>query len=374
MPRSTAADRLAQRPLLARAVALLQAGDAARAEAALAAVLQRWPGQGDALHFMGLLRHQQGQSQAALALLQQAAAALPQEPGPCNNLGNVLMALQRWPQAEQAYRQALARAPDFADALGNLAQVCLQQGRLDEAAAHFGRALLLQPGHAIWQHQLAACDLAHPPARASNAYLQQVFDAAAAGFDQHLTALQYRAPELMAAQLRLHCGAPAGQLDVADLGCGTGLCAPHIKPWARHLSGCDLSAGMLAQAQGLGLYDTLVQAELTDFLLAHPGAFDVLVCADTFIYIGALHGVALAAAAALRPGGCMVFSAETLPVTAPHALQLRTSGRYAHRADHIQAAFAQAGLRLAPLATQVLRLEAGQGVEGVVGLAAKPTR
>jgi len=374
MPRSTAADRLAQRPLLARAVALLQAGDAPRAEAALAAVLQRWPGQGDALHFMGLLRHQQGRSQAAMALLQQAATALPQEPGPCNNLGNVLMALQRWPEAEHAYRQALARAPGFADAQGNLAQVCLQQGRLDEAAAHFGRALLLQPGHAIWQHQLAACDLAHPPPRASTAYLQQVFDAAAAGFDQHLSGLQYRVPVLMAANLRSHFGAPAGQLDVADLGCGTGLCAPHVKPWARQLVGCDLSSGMLARAQGLGLYDTLLQTELTDFLRAHPGAFDVLVCADTFIYIGALHGVALAAAAALRPGGCMAFSAETLPDTAPHALQLRTSGRYAHRADHIHAAFAQASLQLAPLELRELRLEAGQGVEGVVGLAAKLTR
>lgn len=372
MRRAPVAHKLAQRPMLARAVALLQAGDTASAETVLGKVLQRWPGQGDALHFMGLLRHQQGRSDAALALLQQAALALPGEPGPCNNLGNVLSALQRWPQAEQAYRRALALAPDFADAVGNLAQACIQQGRLSEAAELFRRALELLPGHAIWQHQLAACDPAHPPARASVAYLQQVFDAAAAGFDHRLNGLQYQAPQRVAACLRGHLGAPAGRLDVADLGCGTGLCAPQVLPWARRLVGCDLSAGMLAQAQRLGLYDALVQAELTDFLLAHANAFDVLVCADTFIYIGALQGVASAAAVALRPGGCLVFTAETLPDAAPHALQLRTSGRYAHRADHIQAACAQAGLQLAPLQALVLRLEAGQDVAGCVGLAVRP--
>lgn len=372
MRRPKPADRLAQRPLLARAVALLQAGDVATAEAVLHRVLQRWPGQGDALHFMGLLRHQQGHSQAALAFIEQAVLALPQEPGPCNNLGNVLNALQRWPEAEQAYRQSLARSPDFADAAGNLAQMCLQQGRLDEAAALYRHALALQPGHAIWQHQMAACDPARPPARASDAYLQQVFDAAASGFDRHLGDLQYQAPQHMAARLRAHLGEPAGRLDVADLGCGTGLCAPQVWPWARRLLGCDLSAGMLAQAQRRGLYDALVQADLTDFLRAQPAGFDVLVCADTLIYIGALHGVAAAAASALRPGGCFVFTAETLPADAPHALQLRASGRYAHRADHIDTAFAQAGLQLAPLEPLVLRLEAGQGVAGGLGLAAKP--
>jgi predicted TPR repeat methyltransferase len=61
-----------------------------------------------------------------------------------------------------------------------------------------------------------------------------------------------------------------------------------------------------------------------------------------------------------------------LPADAPHALQLRASGRYAHRADHIDTAFAQAGLQLAPLEPLVLRLEAGQGVAGGLGLAAKP--
>ena len=96
MARRAAAERLAQRPLLARAVSLLQAGDTAGAEAVLQAVLQCWPGQGDALHFMGLLRHRQGHSQAALELLQQAVQALPQEAGPCNNLGNVLSALRRF--------------------------------------------------------------------------------------------------------------------------------------------------------------------------------------------------------------------------------------------------------------------------------------
>ena len=169
-----------------------------------------------------------------------------------------------------------------------------------------------------------------------------------------------------------HLGAPAQRLEVADLGCGTGLCAPHLRPWARRLVGVDLSAGMLAQAQRRKLYDELLQTELTAFLRAHPGRFDVLVCADTFIYIGPLHDVAAAAASALRPGACLAFSTESLPDDAPYPLQLRASGRYAHRADHVHAACAMAGLQLAPLQPLVLRLEAGQAVAGCLGLALKP--
>ena len=85
--RPSAHDRLQQRRLIDRAVAQLRQGQLAPAEADLQAVLLRWPGQGDALHFLGLLRHQQGQGAAALGLLRRAVQALPGEPGPLNNLG-----------------------------------------------------------------------------------------------------------------------------------------------------------------------------------------------------------------------------------------------------------------------------------------------
>ena len=58
------------------------------------------------------------------------------------------------------------------------------------------------------------------------------------------------------------------------------------------------------------IYDELTQAELTAYLRDHPDGFDVIVTADTLVYFGALEEVAAAAAAALRPGGVLVFTVE----------------------------------------------------------------
>ena len=70
---------------------------------------------------------------------------------------------------------------------------------------------------------------------------------------------------------------------------------------------------MLVQAQAAGCYDALEKAELTAYLAAHPGAFDVVLSADTLIYFGALEYCFPAAAyAALAPGGILVFSVEAM--------------------------------------------------------------
>lgn len=372
MRRPSAQERLQQRKLLERSVAALKAGELAAAESGLQAMLLRWPGQGDALHFLGLLRHRQGRSGEALDLLRRATAALPREAGPWNNLGNVLAASQQWGEAERAYRASLAVQPDFADALANLAHACMRQGRHEEAAPLYRQALALVPGNGLWQHLLAACEPAAPPARASDAYLQQVFDAAAASFDSHLGSLLYQAPQRVAEAVGRRCGAPRGTLGIADLGCGTGLCAAALRPYARQLQGCDLSAGMLEQARRRGLYDTLEQQELVAFLDARPLAFDLLVCADTLIYIGDLVPVAAAAARSLRPGGAFVFTIEALPDDAPQPVRLQPHGRFAHRADHVHAACTSAGLRLAAPEPFALRLEAGSAVAGWLGWAERP--
>ncbi|MCX4239251.1 class I SAM-dependent DNA methyltransferase [Paraliomyxa miuraensis] len=62
-------------------------------------------------------------------------------------------------------------------------------------------------------------------------------------------------------------------LDVLDAGCGTGLCAPLLRPLARTLVGVDLSGKMLDQARRRGGYDELIEAELTEMLDAHAARY-----------------------------------------------------------------------------------------------------
>lgn len=47
-------------------------------------------------------------------------------------------------------------------------------------------------------------------------------------------------------------------LDILDAGCGTGLCADVLRPYAKSLVGVDLSPQMLALAAKQQIYDQLV--------------------------------------------------------------------------------------------------------------------
>ena len=148
---------------------------------------------------------------------------------------------------------------------------------------------------------LSACSGRDTPARASDGYVQQSFDSFAASFESKLAKLAYRAPALVSAMLDDAGLEASRRLDVLDAGCGTGLCGPLISPYARRLTGVDLSAGMLAQAKEKNIYDELLQTELTEYLRGQTEAFDVIVSADTLVYFGGLEEVVAAAAGALRP-------------------------------------------------------------------------
>lgn len=137
--------RLVQRQLLERAVSLLQANELDRAESILRSILERWPGQGDALHFLGVLDHRRGCSDAALRLISQAIEAMPGEPAPWNNLGNVLVEMQRFDEAVEAYERCMSLAPSFIDALNNLATIHRKRGLHARSEALCRQVVALQP-------------------------------------------------------------------------------------------------------------------------------------------------------------------------------------------------------------------------------------
>lgn len=324
--------------------------------------------------------------------------AIEDNPQARSNLGRVLRRRKCWREGEAECLRAIELAPDFADAWHNLALLLIGSGRIDEgvraatkaltlmpayqrrrdsytralvmlgefdqAAAIFREWLAEEPDNPYVRHHLAACGSGAAPARASDAYVEQVFDNFASRFDAKLAYLEYRAPEFVAEALRQMLPAPAAQFDIADLGCGTGLCGPLVRPWARHLSGCDLSAAMLERARQRGCYDAAEKAELVAYLRAHPQAFDVVISADTLCYFGDLGPVADAARQALRAGGHLVFTVEALEPSDAAGYRLRPNGRYAHAPAYLNSVLADARLQPKQVVARVLRQEGGEPVAG----------
>lgn len=86
-----------------------------------------------------------GQSGEALFRFSQAAQARDQDPWPWHGRGDVLQLSGDHSGAEQAYRAAIARAPELALSFNGLGNALQGQGDLDGAREAWGRALELDP-------------------------------------------------------------------------------------------------------------------------------------------------------------------------------------------------------------------------------------
>jgi predicted TPR repeat methyltransferase len=232
-----------------------------------------------------------------------------------------------------------------------------------EAATRVARAWALRtPGSATARYLLDALLGVPGLARAPTNYIVESFDAFAAGFDTQLVfVLGYDIPGKLCALVRETASSQEGY-DALDAGCGTGLCGPLIRPLSRRLVGADLSPKMLEQAARRGVYDALVQTELTDFLEISPGAFDLVVAADVWIYFGDLGPLFAALSRAIRPGGLLAFSVES---AGGDGYRVQPSGRFAHGEDYVRRMAAPA-FEEARCVRTTIRLEAKDRVGGCI--------
>lgn len=314
-------------------------------------------------------------------------------------------------QAEQAYRRAIEIDPACADAYYLLSSLCVDLGRFAEAKRfhclgytagphadkpriklsmayyELGRAdaaialidewLLEQPEHPVAQHMAIAYKGLAAPARCTDAYVESTFDGFAESFESTLTKLHYAGPQALAEQLAVLDFAP-GSKQVLDLGCGTGLNGPLLRPVASVLEGVDLSRRMLDVAQQKGLYDRLAKAEIGEFLagLTGSGRYGLMVCFDTLIYFGALETVLALMFANMGAGGWLIFTTETLQETSPgpQDWHLTISGRYSHAPAYVAGLLQASGFEAPQMCDLTIRMESGMPIPGQVVRARKPLR
>jgi predicted TPR repeat methyltransferase len=268
--------------------------------------------------------------------------------------------------AADLYAQAVELVPAFASAWFALGETREALGDRDGARAAFERAKAADPadrhGAALHLARLTGTD---PATVALHTYVRTLFDQYAPRFDRALEDLSYAAPTLLRdAILRQEkrCGS------MLDLGCGTGLAGAAFRPHVDRLVGVDLSPNMIEKARQKGIYDRLYVADLEAFLAAQQaeGAmFDLAIAADVFAYVADLPAVCAAVARVLAAGGLFGFTVET------HDGQGAIVGakmRYAHSADFVRGALADAGLTLLELTRVSSRTENRIPVPGLLAV------
>lgn len=304
--------------------------------------------------------------------LQEMAQLRPSHPNVMYRLGMALMAAGRHKDAEAALERHLAQAVEHRTAPSSAWKTA--------SAQH-------------WLAVLRGENSAAAPAE----YVASLFDSYADHFEEHLVEkLHYQTPVLLAQELRkaiLAAGTPPLHR-CADLGCGTGLMAPHLRALGvEKLEGVDLSAKMLKKAEdkggpGVG-YDRLVCGDLLEVFTPGGGpakdSFALICAADVFVYLGDLAPTFETAARWLSPGGFLAFSTEA-PPPLPHSdsaaagshgaegFRLMDTGRYVHSPSYVSRLGEQHELRLVVRKTVVLRMNKGLPVRGHVHVLAKSSR
>jgi predicted TPR repeat methyltransferase len=277
-------------------------------------------------------------------------------------LSEALIRQDRIAEGVDAWSKATILSPNSA-LREHVARAMIHLGHTDQAVALYKKWSLEDPDNPVIKHHLAALTRPETVERASDAYIESTFDNFADSFDNKLALLEYHAPELVRDALKAVYPDATASIDIADAGCGTGLCGPLVQPWASRLCGFDLSGRMLARAKARGVYSDLHRHELVSFLNAHPAEFDAVISADTLVYFGALDEVMLALHCAVRPGGHVFYTVEALD-EGDRQHKLTASGRYAHSLGHITASANAAGLQVSSTTSVTLRNESGRPVVG----------
>lgn len=303
-------------------------------------------------------------AQECLALLDRALRVKPHTLAALTARAGLLAGLKMLDEALEDYDHALLMEPNDAKTHTDRGETLVMSKRTEEAAAAFHKALELGGDEADLSYALASLGEATAPPGAPPKYVVNLFDWYAQHFDNHLQGhLKYQTPELLCA--RIASLIARSDLDIVDLGCGTGLCGPLLKPLARTMTGVDLSPKMLEMARKRGLYDDLVCSDLTDFLLPHTARFDLVVSTDVFIYVGALEAVFKATRKAVRPGSLFAFSFET---SEQEDLVLRPTRRYAHSVDYIRRLAGAHNFEVVSLEPSVIREEGGKDMHGFLAV------
>lgn len=148
--------------------------------------------------------------------------------------------------AIEAMQASLRRNPDQPRLQRELGLLWLELGEWGKAAQALAHAPQDNETTAAYKRLEAG------RGRLGTTYARHLFNDYAPHFEEALAKLGYQAPHYIASALQPYL---ASSQRIIDLGCGTGLMAPYLKPHACTLAGVDIAEKMLALAARRNAYD-----------------------------------------------------------------------------------------------------------------------
>jgi predicted TPR repeat methyltransferase len=345
----------------------LQSGQFERAQYFLGEAARLDPASLDALRLRGAALMQLKRHDAALACFDQALRVKPDFIEGLVNRAVALFEMKRLDEALTGFDRVLALDSENAVAWTNRGNVFQALNRLDEAVACYDRALAINPDLETAKQnrfyvQLALRQVSRIDARA----LRETFDDISPRFDALMVdKLQYRGHLQLRAMADRVIAQPTPPLAILDLGCGTGLVGEAFKDIAAggRLDGLDLAPRMIEAARARGVYDDFVLGDL-ETVLAEPGRrYNLILSADTMVYLGDLAPTFAGVMNRLAPGGFYIFAVES---KTGEGWEQTPANRFRHSQSYLRAEAARAGLSFIDTMETVLRLEADEPVPGLV--------
>ena len=273
---------------------------------------------------------------------QRAAFAINKSiPGIQTMIGHSLRLQGKFEPSATWLNDAIALDPDDANAHHELAMVAYALDDTALAQRHINEALRVRPQDdefVYLQAVLSGNTPAHPP----ESVVGNLFDRSASHYDaQQVGKLNYLLPSLIAQKILAHF--PDRNINLLDLGCGTGLLGAALGTINGYFVGVDLSLPMIDEAKKHNLYSRFHHVNLLDALDATDGnEFEVIVAADVFTYVGELDAAIGNAFKVLKAGGWLYFSCESAPDNGADYV-LGKSMRYAHSTRYVTRLLKAAG-------------------------------
>ncbi|MCH9743369.1 MAG: tetratricopeptide repeat protein [Gammaproteobacteria bacterium] len=276
------------------------------------------------------------------------------------NLGSLHLKFDHTHKALHHYQEVIKLEPDNLPVHLNLGGLYRKLSDYDSAIRHFKEAQRIDPNDITAKFVLSALCQKDCPDETPREFTSELFNQYAPHFEKHLCeSLEYVAPQLLHQAVLEKLG-EQNQLDVLDLGCGTGLCGSLFAPIAKTLIGIDLSEDMITEAKNKKTYSLLKVSDINEALTEFHD-MDVILAADVFVYIGNLDKIFENVYKSLKPGGLFAFTVEK---GSKHDYILQKNTRYAHSNKYIERLSKDNHLNILRLNEAVLRKEGETPVKG----------